>query len=495
MKLSSALGLLLMTTFLQAQEKGTGLIFDPPSLRTIAYKAKLTADSYKNLPSSVSLEKYCPTPGDQGQYSTCVAFATAYHLRTILYMQAISEASSATKGPAISPNSTIFSPSFVYEQIKKASDYNCQEGTNPVDAFDLLKTKGVAKLSTQPYACGANVKNEALQEGKDFRISDYQILFYPDETDADLRVNATKKALSEGYPCMLGFVVTQSFYRVKGDVWREQRTDDGPTGQHGRHAMCVVGYDDKKYGGSFRVMNSWGTGWADKGFVWIPYRDFAKYALLVIQAYGPPRPVNPKPDPKPVEPVIDVALKGAVRFQLNTGAAMNATRTLTRNLVVAEEGTAYKEDLVAYKMENAYSSGTRFRFFITTNTEAYVYAFATDLTGKVNKVLPFADNMSPRIGKNSTVAFPSETKVVKMDDNPGTDYLLILYSKQPLNAADMLAKMNAVQGGLSVKIKAALGDQLILPSDITYHSNAVGFDVKEKHRGTVAPLMVEITHN
>jgi C1A family cysteine protease len=37
----------------------------------------------------------------------------------------------------------------------------------------------------------------------------------------------------------------------------------------GGHCQCVVGYDDTK--GAFKVMNSWGTGWASSGFGWIKY--------------------------------------------------------------------------------------------------------------------------------------------------------------------------------------------------------------------------------
>ncbi len=481
----------IVSLFVSAQPRATGMLYDPPSLRTIPYKAKLTADSYQSMPSAASLEKFCPIPGDQGQFGTCVAFATAYHLRSILNTKLQTE----INGPgavAVNPNKLIFSPSFIYEQIKEVTDKNCQEGTNPVDAFMLMKKTGAASLSTQPYSCGATVKKTALLEGGNFRIVDYQILYTPDEKDELLKINATKKALSEGYPCMLGFIVAESFYKVKTDLWREQKTDDGPTGKHGRHAMCVVGYDNNKYGGAFRVMNSWGTGWADKGFVWIPYTDFAKYSIIAIQAYGPSKP-TPAPA-KPVENLIDVALKGTVRFQMNTGDAMDAGRVLTRNLEVADNEPGYKEELVAYKMDKSYSSGTRFRFLITTNTESFIYAFATDLSGKVNKILPFADNMSPHMGSNSTVAFPSETKVVKMDNNPGTDYLLILYAQERLDAGDLLAKMNSVQGGLSRKINAALGDKITLPSDITYHLNDIGFDVKRQHKGTVVPVMVEIKH-
>jgi hypothetical protein len=487
-----------------AQKKATGMIFDPPTLRAIPYKAKLTAQSYKAMPTAASLEKFCPTPGDQGQYGTCVAFSVAYHLRTILWAKQnnITDKSSINQG--------IFSPSYVYEQIKGETDINCQDGTNPVDAFELLKTLGVATNQTMPYRCGSEVVFEAMLEGFDFRLADYQILYLPDEPDASVRINTVKKALAEGYPCMLGFIVAESFYS-SGALWEPQSTDDGPTGQHGRHAMCIVGYDDNQYGGAFRIMNSWGSSWGDGGFVWVKYKDFADYSLIAIQGY--PAPKNeptpepepepapapepaPTPKPTPVNPVIDVVLSGNVTFQTSMGTPMLANRILTRNLIVEDDVPAYQEDLVAYRLDNAYSSGTKFRFYITTNSESYIYAFATDLSGKVNKILPFDDNMSPHIGPNSQVAFPSESKVVKMDNNPGTDYMLILYSQEPLNANQMLEEMNRTTGGLSQKIKAALGDKLILPSNVGYSLNTVGFDVKKnKHAGTVVPLMVEMTHN
>ena len=55
--------------------------------------------------------------------------------------------------------------------------------------------------------------------------------------------------------------------------------------------------------------------------------------------------------------------------------------------------------------------------------------------------------------------------------------------------------MNAAKGGLSQKIKAALGDKLILPSNVTYSTKEIGFDVKKgEHKGTVVPLMVELSH-
>ncbi|MCC6725633.1 MAG: DUF4384 domain-containing protein [Saprospiraceae bacterium] len=498
--------LCLNTAF--SQRKGTGFVFDLPSLRGTPYKAKLTMKSYKDMPSSASLEKYCPTPGDQGQYGTCVAFAAGYHLRTILWAKQYKVTDKSTIDQAL------FSPTYIYEQIKEEGDLDCLGGSNPVDAFELMLNMGVASIQTVPYACGGEVGFEAMLEGMDFRISDYQVLFYPEEGDNSQKINSVKKALAEGYPVLLGFTVPESFYE-SGPLWEPKETDGGPSGQHGLHAMCIVGYDDAKHGGAFRILNSWGTGWADGGFFWVKYDDFAKWSLVALQAYPPavveeepvvdndpptptpsPTPNPPKPEPLPTPEPADVVLSGNVEFVTNTGNPMPAGRVLTRNLTVEDddEPEPYKEDLVAYRMNNAYPSGTKFRFFITTNTESYIYAFATDLTGKVNKLLPFDDNMSPHIGPNSQVAFPSEKKVVKMDANPGTDYMLILYSPEPLDANWMLSQMNATRGGLSAKIHAALGDKLMLPSDVKYRLNEIGFDVKGAKTGTVVPLMVEIAH-
>jgi hypothetical protein len=494
-KLFCSLLFLSLLYHASGQERATGLIFDSASVRAVPYKAQLITADYRNLPSSVSLEQYCPVAGDQGRYGTCVAFATAYHLRTILYTKLMREANYT-----VNPNANIFSPSFVYEQIKLSEDVNCQLGARPTDAFELLKYTGVARLQTQPYACGSPVRKEAMLEGPAFKISAYQTLYSIYETDADVKVNATRKALAEGYPCMLSFLVTKSFYNVKGDVWRALSTDDGPTGKHGRHAMCIVGYDDNKYGGAFRVLNSWGTGWADKGFVWIPYKDFAKYSLTVIQAYAAkpepkpqpkpevkpdPKP-QPKPEPKP-EPVVDPSLKGSLYFQKNTGEDMGTRFINSLN-------TASYEDFGYYEMKETHASGTRFRFYMKTNTEAYMYAFATDLTAKINQIFPFNDGVSPLVGKNSTFAFPAENKVIRMDDNAGKDYLLILYSKKPLNVPELMAKMNSNYGNLLERAGKALGNDITRRSDIKYTENKIEFNLQQSSSGSVVPVLVEISH-
>jgi C1A family cysteine protease len=39
------------------------------------------------------------------------------------------------------------------------------------------------------------------------------------------------------------------------------------------HAVVIVGWDNNKGGGAWLIKNSWGTGWGDRGFLWIKYNS------------------------------------------------------------------------------------------------------------------------------------------------------------------------------------------------------------------------------
>jgi len=470
---------------------GTGLVFDPARYRGVPYKAPVTDESYAAMPSRASLTKHCPTPGDQGPLGTCTAFALAYHTRTILWAIEHRETDRAKI------DRQVFSPAFLYERIKKEADTDCQGGSSPVVGLEFLKRLGVAREKTVPYTCSPEISGMAVIEALGHRIKDYQILFVPDEEDAGVRVRATKKAISEGWPVVLAFIVPKSFYRP-GRIWRAKAGDGGPSGKHGRHAMVVVGYDDGVAGGAFRVLNSWGPKWADGGYVWIPYDEYAKYALGAMQVYGKRPPPAPKPKPKPKpdpdpepepEPAYASLLEGEVAFQRRDGTPMPASR-----VEKPDDEPASGETLSAYRLDRAWPSGTRFRFFIETNTEVYLYAFATDETREITQILPFRDNMSPLIGPRSTIAFPSERKVVRMDDQPGTDYLLILYCADPLDIDQVRTRLEGLEGTLSQRVKTVFGDKLIRPAAIRFAPRGIGFSIERRVEGSVVPLMIEIEH-
>ncbi|MCC7014777.1 MAG: DUF4384 domain-containing protein [Planctomycetes bacterium] len=458
------------------EKPAMGLVFDTASYRGTPYKPLLTRASYAELPPRVSLERHCPTPGDQGRYGTCAAWAIGYHMRTVLYGIEHDLTDRARL------DAMAFSPAFLYQAIKAPQDTDCQAGSNPVLALDTLKALGIPRAVTMPYACNVAPSQIALLEAVDYRIEDYAILYFLDEQEPQVRVDTTRKALAEGFPVVLCFIVPQSFYSP-GKVWREQPSDNGPSGQHGRHAMLVVGYDDTLEGGCFRVLNSWGPNWADGGYVWIPYREYGLYSLGALQAYGP----RLEDAASEGSALAQAWLGGKLTFEQRDGEAMAAYR--------AAEGQLELEELVAYRMSRSYPSGTRFRFRVTAESECYLYAYATDLTGEVTQILPFDDGMSPRIGRKSTLAFPSETKVIRMDDQPGSDYLLLLFSARPIDTKELLAELKASEGTLSTRATAALGERLISREHVRYSATEIGFALSKPPAGDIVPLMIELRHD
>ena len=506
------------------EEKGTGLIIDQAELDRMPRKLELSSASYRGMPPAHSLLQYAPYAGDQGPYGTCMAWATAYSAASMIFAQShgITDRKKITRAA--------FSPTYLFHSIVTTND-GCKSGANPGKAIEAMLLMGVPFIRTVPYTCGKYWTSAADSEAKLYRALDVHLVFgtNKDPKDPNFKIETTKKALLENTPVIVGFDLPKSFHRVTGDIWNPDPAEATGGWQHGKHAMTVVGYDDRKEGGAFLLMNSWGRNWGSDGFVWVRYKDYNHFCLLAIQLFAnpnspvpefirdapPPKPAPaptpspaPAPAPKPVPPPIPkptptpapvptYTLKGSVEFRTNTGEKMEANRVSTRNLVVEDDPLKRKtagEDMVAYRMDKAYPSGTRFRFLINISEQAYIYAFATDLTGKVNRILPFDDSLSTLVGARSIVAFPSDSKVVKMDDNKGTDYLLILYSTEKLDAKAIAERMSAEAGGLSRKIRAALGTKLISKGDVIYDSNAIGFSYTSKARGGIVPLMVEISH-
>jgi hypothetical protein len=80
--------------------------------------------------------------------------------------------------------------------------------------------------------------------------------------------------LAAELPAMFGFTVYSSIPPMgagTGDIPFPTPEDK----QEGGHAVVAVGYDDqRKIGadtGALLIRNSWGTGWGEKGYGWLPY--------------------------------------------------------------------------------------------------------------------------------------------------------------------------------------------------------------------------------
>jgi hypothetical protein len=75
-------------------------------------------------------------------------------------------------------------------------------------------------------------------------------------------------ALNNGYPIIIGFDVYPSFYRINrtGIMTYPNKRQERLLGGH---AVLIVGYDAVMQ--HYIVRNSWGTGWGDKGYFYMPF--------------------------------------------------------------------------------------------------------------------------------------------------------------------------------------------------------------------------------
>ena len=468
MRITSLLIALLCATGMMAQsEYGTGLVFDDDAYARIPRQATLLTRDYTVLPKAYSLRRFCPVARNQGQFGTCTSWATSYAARTI--------ADAIRNGwtSQIVIDREAFSPIFVYKQIKGSNKPGCSDGTSIQDALDLLTEKGAPKFRDFNVLCADYIPAALFDKARNHTIDDYNTLFYPFDT-YDEKVRTVKKALSQDMPVIIGMSVPNSFFKCK-DVWvKTEPNNDG-----GGHAMCVVAYDDYKYGGAFLILNSWGTAWGNNGYTWVKYRDFAdntRYAFEMYVAKRPKPQPQPKPQPRPQPVVPTYKLAGSLRFQLSTGETMAAT--LNAGI---------------YRMKSAYISGTRYRLYVTNSAPAYVYIIGSDITNKVTRVFPPTDNISPALlYSSSNIAIPDEKWYIEMDDTRGTDHVCVIYSAKPIDIKVLMAQAERSAGTFSQRVRQALGSRAVAASAITYTPGQIGF--KAESTATAVPVFIDIQH-
>ncbi|MCY7351672.1 MAG: C1 family peptidase [Cytophagaceae bacterium] len=270
--------LLALLTFSAAAQTDLkpGLRLDDAGYEQLPFQEILVKDK---LPIRVSFEPFCPTVRAQGAYSTCVGFACGYYLRTIL------EAKSRKLTNKKMIDRVAFSPSYLYEKAKSDEDYACSEGVYLAKAFQVLQGVGVVPFKNFPYPACSQKTESVDASAAQFRITGYERLFNVKDDDQK-KIDNLKNALATGSPVVVGMVVPASFF-FAGTLWKPAPGDDPQDKQLRGHALCVIGYDDQRYGGAFRVVNSFGKAWADRGFCWLSYRDLARFTRYGYRVSAP----------------------------------------------------------------------------------------------------------------------------------------------------------------------------------------------------------------
>ncbi len=442
---------------LSAQEYGTGLNFNDDKYKSVQKKAPLTRSLYTNIPSSYSLKKYTPIPKSQGQFGTCVGWSTAYAGMTIL--ESINK--SRTNREEITSNT--FSPGFVYKQIKSKTDTWCQLGSSISDALEILKTKGVCKYSDMTEVnCPAYLSPSLFSKASSYKIKDYAKIFGLFDSK-DFKTAAVKKSISQNNPVIIGMNTPESFYTAK-EEWIPTETSSLT---YGGHAMCIIGYDDNKYGGAFEIMNSWGTQWGNEGYIWISYENFHKFVKYAYEMI----------DFRTSQTNNEFSLAGSIKFIKADGTQSKAV---------------YDNDI--YKLTEPYKSGTLFRLYISNSVPAYVYAFGYDATKKTFTIFPYDKSISPALNyAKNDVAIPDESRYIQTDNTTGKDYLCVLYSKEKLNIEKIKTEIENTYGSFKDRVFYVLKDKLVPAENIDFSQENISFKVMNSQKNIVA-LITETVH-
>ena len=236
--------------------------------------------SKDKLPDNVDLTDYFPPVKSQGQYGTCVAWASGYYYRAYLRNKALKLSKSEMED-----THNQFSPKDLFWAIPQSEKGENCHGTNFKAALDVMLNRGIATLFTVPYenmgSCG-NVPEESwTQEAANYKIARYRQI-----DESEFNVTGFKSYLSKGIPIAFGAKVGATFMYWKGGVLNSESTYEGG------HAMVIVGYDDNK--AAFKVINSWGADWCEDGYIWVDYSfmfsNFIKYGFV---AYSDDRKIDP----------------------------------------------------------------------------------------------------------------------------------------------------------------------------------------------------------
>ena len=221
------------------------------------------------LPPAVDLRSYCSPVEDQGNLGSCTAHA-GVGLIEYYERRAFGRHTDASR-------------LFLYKVTRNLMKLRGDSGAYLRTTMGAMVLFGVPPESYWPYTD----KEESFdREPSAFCYAfaqNYQTIKYFRHDPAGAKpadvLHSLKVYLAKGMPFIFGFSVYNSIEQAEATGFipfpsKRERMEGG-------HAVMAVGYDDKleitnnfsheKTKGALLIRNSWGTGWGDHGYGWLPY--------------------------------------------------------------------------------------------------------------------------------------------------------------------------------------------------------------------------------
>jgi len=259
------------------KRRGMGWIPDYPDFRDYTEETEevrsvlgtAKASKTKSLPSSIDLREWCSGVEDQGNLGSCTAHAG---VGVIEYYER------KAFGRHIDASRL-----FLYKVTRNLMKMKGDTGAYLRTTMGAMVLFGVPPEGYWPYTDGEKSFDKEPSAFCYAFAQNYQTIKYfrhdPPGTKTEEVLQRVKSYLSKGHPSMFGFTVYNSI---------EQAEETGripfPSSKErieGGHAIVAVGYDDKmkirnahskvETTGALLIRNSWGKGWGENGYGWLPY--------------------------------------------------------------------------------------------------------------------------------------------------------------------------------------------------------------------------------
>lgn len=233
---------------------------------------KVGTSKTEALPGKTDLRKWCSPIKNQLNIGSCTAHAVT---GVVEYFE------NKAFGKHIEASRL-----FLYKATRNLLHFTGDTGAFLRSTIGALTLFGVSPEDYWPYDTSRLDEEPSAfcyAFGQNYRCLSYFRHDPPHMSSKDI-IASIKKYLAAGIPSVFGFTVYQSINQA--DSNGQIPFPSGREKLMGGHAVAAVGYDDRieitniasceTTVGAILIRNSWGTGWGEDGYGWLPYEYIRK---------------------------------------------------------------------------------------------------------------------------------------------------------------------------------------------------------------------------